>query len=312
MNKFTLLLLVMLCSLSGAVYAQGWQPVEIPTNDNINGIFFVNPDTGFVITNKGKMLRTFDSGNSWDIFDPAPGYSIEDLHFINSDIGYICGQKGLLLKTADGGYTWNDLLPEDTISWFFDIEILDDQTGLVVGMSQDKIQPMGGICYRTENSGKNWKKQKNIGLGYSKLLYLPDKTLYLVSFGKLNYSTDKGKSWDSYITIEGSPARSVSLSGKTGIICGLNGMCGYSMDGGKNWFPSQQNKTTMFIAAQLIDENRGFIGGSNSTVLYTADGGKTWNEELMIKSFDVFEFYLVKDRLYAGGSQGGLMYKVVK
>jgi len=304
MYKITLIILGLVFSLNGITSAQNWHALEIPTNENITGIFFTHPDTGFVITNKGKMLRSFDTGKSWDIFDTAPNVSLEDVYFINSDTGYICGENGTLIKTTDGGYTWKNLLPGDTTSWLFDIEMLDHQTGLAVGLTRDLLQPMGGIAYRTENSGKTWSKLKPIGLGYSELL-LQNDTLYLLSYGKLNYSIDKGKTWQSMMTAEGSPGRAFSLVGKTGVICGLNGMCAYSSDNYKTWNPSQQNKTTMFIAAQLIDEQHGFIGGSNSTVLYTSDGGRTWLEELTIKSFDVFDFFLIGDRLYAAGSEGG-------
>ncbi|MFQ5453636.1 MAG: YCF48-related protein, partial [Candidatus Zixiibacteriota bacterium] len=91
--KQLLLTLIIITILSIKINAQGWIAVEFPLEENINGISFVHPDTAFVVTKTGKLVRTFDTGKTWDIFNAAPGISLEDVHFINSDIGFICGGK---------------------------------------------------------------------------------------------------------------------------------------------------------------------------------------------------------------------------
>ncbi len=309
-NKLILLscfIILAACS----VQAQGWNAVQFPSTENINGVSFVNEDTAFFVTNKGTLIRTFDGLKSFDGFNPTPEISLEDVLFLNSEVGYICGANGTFMKTTDGGYTFKQIPVNNMNSWFFDIEMFDESHGLIIGMVRDSATPYGGITYRTSDGGKNWTEIKPYGIGLSEIGYQNGK-VYVQSFGRMNSSTDFGKTWVSDSTISGSPGRSFSYFEKNGILCGMSGTCAYSSDGGKSWKPSEQNPEVMFIASQMVNNTVGYIGGTKTTLMKTVDGGKSWNPELMAKSFDVFDFALVKDRLYAVGSFGGVIWKKVK
>lgn len=311
MKKIITLVGCLILTATFSIQAQNWNAVGFPNNENINGVSFVNEDTAFFVTNQGKLIRTFDRLISFDTFDPTPGVSLEDVYFIDSDIGFICGSRGTFLRTTDGGYTFKQMLPNDTIPWFFDVEMFDNKHGMLIGMTRNPVSPLGGLVYRTSDGGKNWIKVKPFGLGFSEIGFY-DSTIKVQSFGRMNSSADFGKTWKSDSTIAGSPGRAFSFYGKTGIMCGLQGMCAYTNDGGKIWLPSEQDTKKMFIAAQMINNNDGYIGGTKSTLLKTIDGGRSWNQELMAKSFDIFDFVLVKDRLYAVGAEGGIIWKKVK
>jgi len=301
--------------LSAGVYSQtdqSWHQIGTPFSESITGISFVHPDTGFIITSSGDLARTFDRGKTWDVFHVEPGASLEDVQFRNSDTGMICGAKGKIYVTYNGGYAWQYKGVADSLPWFFDLAILDSKTAIAVGLSRQPEDPFGALGYRTTDAGNTWQKMKPLGLGYAEMQYTPGGLLYLLSFGKLNYSADKGLTWNSYRTTEGAPARALSIVGNTGVICGLKGMCAYSHDAGKTWYPSDQNKETMFVAAQLIDEKTGYVGGTLATLLKTVDGGQTWNADPMPSQFDILDFFLEGDRLYAAGTGGTMMYKTVK
>jgi len=311
MKQFLITFVILSLSIP-SLWAQNWQIVDSPLKENINGITFVGPDTMFIITDKGNMARSFDAGKTWDTFRVTFGTSLEDIQFFTSDTGYVCGAKGSILYTTDGGYTWDKEPINDTVSWLFDIQMFSRKVGLVAGLTNTKNMPFGGVAYRTTNGGKNWKKLKTFGLGYSEIFYQPNHPVYLLSYGKINYSNDLGKTWKSTLTVEGKPGRALSFYGKTGIVCGLQGMCAYSNDTGKTWYPAQQDKQTMFIAAQMVDEENGYIGGTKATILKTSDGGKTWDKESLPQSFNIYDFYLVGNRLYAVGTDGSIIFKKVK
>ncbi len=308
-------LLLLLAALMGTpvrAQTQSWHVVKTPLTESITGMSFVNPDTAFLISSSSKLARTFDGCKTWDIFTVEPTVSLEDVDFKNSDTGMICGSKGRIYVTFNGGYAWQYKGVPDTLPWFFDVAILDSKTAVAVGLSRQPDNQFGPLGYRTTDGGNSWQAMNPLGLGYAELQYQPGGLLYLLSYGKLNYSADKGKTWNSNLTTEGKPGRALSIMGNTGIICGLQGMCAYSRDGGKTWYPSQQNEQTMFVAAQLVDENTGYIGGTRGTLLKTTDGGQTWNPETLPVKFDIFDFALVGNRLYAAGTDGILMYKQVK
>ncbi len=309
------LLLLLVTLVSAGVHSQTeqtWHMVKTPVSESITGINFVNPDTGFIITSSGKFARTFDRCKSWDLFTVEPGVSLEDVDFLNSDTGMICGARGRIYVTYNGGYAWQYKGTKDTIPWFFDVAILDSKTAVAVGLSRDPINQFGPLGYRTTDGGDTWTKMEPMGMGYAEMQYNPGGLLYLLSFGELHYSADKGKTWNAYKTTEGNPARALSIVGNTGIICGLKGMCAYSHDAGKTWRPSQQGDQIMFVAAQLVDENTGYIGGTQGTLMKTADGGQTWAPESAPEKFDIFDLFLEGNRLYAAGTDGLMMFKQVK
>ena len=148
-------------------------------------------------------------------------------------------------------------------------------------------------------------------MGYSEVIYQNGK-VFLLSFGQISISDDMGKSWETKLTINGAPGRTLSISGNSGVIAGIGGMCAYSRDGGNTWLPSQQDEQQFFIASQMVSVNKGYIGGNNAKLFSTSDGGRSWGEELMAKYFDVYDMALIENRIYVVGSLGGIIWKEVK
>ena len=312
MKRCTIALLIVL-SIGTTVFSQGWNKVDFPSTEKITGACFVHPDTGYVVTSEGKCYRTFDAGRLWEGFDVTFGRTLEDLYFFNADTGFVCGQAGALYVTYDAGYTWEDMSFDDTTAWLFDVEMFSQSHGMAIGLKADKDSRFGGFALRTTDGGKSWKSQKSLGMGYSRILIGADSTVYLVSFGRLHVSRDLGKKWESRVTHEGSPARTLAAHGKTMVLAGMAGTIYYSHDRGQTWSPSQQSDEKLFLAAVMVNDSVGFIGGINTTILRTADGGRTWNEELMVVSpFQVHDMLLTGNRLYAVGSGGNIIYKEVR
>ena len=102
----------------------------------------------------------------------------------------------------------------------------------------------------------------------------------------------------------------MSFAGKTGIIAGFGGMCAYSIDGGVNWTSNQQGGTSsLFIAAEMVDEQTGFIAGRGGEFRRTNDRGRTWTSEASEVTFDILDFSRVGNRIYAVGSGGNILVR---
>lgn len=310
--KKTILISIFFILLATASFAQKWEAVSFPVNDHINGISIIKSDTLFVVTKSGKFARSFDEGETWDVFDITPGVSIEDVFFKNSSEGYICGGRSMIMKTTDGGYSFKSVMSADTLPWFFDIEMFDDKHGLVVGMTRQPDAPFFGLGYRTEDGGRNWTQLDPMAVGYSKILKRSNGDINLLSMGQLHITKDFGKSWGALQIKSDHPVRSFSFAGNTGVICGFKGVCFYSHDNGNSWLQSFQADTLVLISVQMVDEQVGFMSGSPPVFFKTVDGGKTWLKQPMEKPFTVFDMVIHENWLYAVGSYGNIIRKKIK
>jgi photosystem II stability/assembly factor-like uncharacterized protein len=299
--------------LISPVNSQEWQLLDFPSSESITGIFMVTPDTGFIVTAEGNFGLTGDGGKKWLRSNSLEGIRLESLCFIDSKTGWICGHKGKIYNTIDGGHTWTSQSWQDTLSTFFDIQMINKDTGIVVGIIADTIKSLNSIAIRTTDGGKTWKPMEPMGLAYSEACFEKTTgTLYFMSMGQMNSSIDGGRKWNSIGTLEGSPARTFSIFQKAGIMAGPKGVCGYSVDGGKVWYNNKRGENEHFFASALSDSKTGFIGGLNGLILSTKDGGRTWQYETLPKSFTVLDIYANNSEVYAVGSDGSIIRKKLK
>lgn len=311
--KRTLILFCFILLTASLASAGDWQVLRFPVEDNLNGIFFTAPDTGYAVTGFGHIARTLNGGNNWDRLYTIDNNPLEDVHFNNFKTGYVCGRNGVLLKTTDGGTSWENISPADSTIWFFDVEMFDLDTGMVIGMYDDNSNSMVGVAYRTVNGGKSWKKLDGMGTGYSELFYQDGYPLALLSYGRIHYSADKGKTWKPYMTVENAPpARAFTYLGKNAIMCGPSGMVAFSTNYGKTWRNLTIDDEMVFIAAQLVGKDHAFIGGYKNVLYETKDGGLSWDPIAMKKLFDIMDFFYIGNKLYACGSNSGIMVKTIE
>ena len=312
MTKITLIIALLLVSASGSM-AQEWQTIGFPSNEAITSIIMFDADTGCVATADGNFGWTFDRGKSWSRSPDVSIVRLESICFLDKKTGWICGHRGRILFTDDGGDSWSDQTWPDTLAIFFDIQMINKDTGIAVGMLINDLKSLNSIAIRTTDGGKNWKELDPMGLSYSEATYdSANKMLYFMSMGRLNYSGDGGRKWKSVITLEGPPARTFSILGTAGLMAGPKGVCGYTVDGGKVWYKNQRTETEHFFSSVIVDHKRGFIGGLNGLLLYTADGGRNWQPEYPPKEFTILNMFARDETVYVVGTDGTIMSKNLK
>ena len=310
MRKYLLTPLVLSLCLS-APRAQDWVPVTLPTGDNITGIEFLHPDTGFLSIQPGDLGRTYDGGRTWTIHPVALDLALEDVSFANAKLGLVCGKAGALYRTSDGCERWESVSPvgRDSTVAFFSVKFIDPRTALVTGMSRHEETPWSGIAYRSLDGGATWTRLEPMGLMYSEIFYSPTAGLVFPALGLLNRSDDKGKSWRQNGAIESALNRSVAVAGDLIVLVGPKGFLAVSRDNGKTWKKIEQDVERTFVAVTAIDDRTVFVAGPNSLMLRSSDGGETWTQELLARSFDVLDLARAGSRLYAVGTDGAVIYK---
>ena len=312
MIRFVLIIAFLIAAASSAI-TQEWQSISFPSDEPITGILMFSPDSGYIVTGDGNFIKTNDRGKSWTRAENLSAIRLESLNFLDKKTGWVCGYKGRILFTADGGHSWVDQSWKDTVAVFFEIQMINKDTGVVVGMRPDSANSMASIALRTTDGGKTWKRLETMGMAYSEILFdKPGRKLYLMSLGKIHISGDAGNKWKSLNTIDGSPARTFSIFDNTGIMAGPSGVCAYSADSGKTWYKTNRTPLEHFVSSVLVDTKRGFIAGMDGLMLATKDGGRTWESEKLPETFLILDMFVNGNTVYAVGTEGVILFKVLK
>jgi len=309
MHKFNIIP-VFLLSIGISVSAEDWKTVLFPDSENISGIQMFSADSGYVVTSEGNCYRTASRGKNWEKSVVLKNGRLESLSFLDWNTGWVCGHAGSIFFTADGGKTWLDQSWKDLASIFFDVQFVNKDTGIAVGMRPTEENNMAAIAIKTNDGGESWKKLEAMGMAYSEIRYeIGSHKLFFMSVGKMHISTDGGRKWRSIGTIEGAAARTFSIYGNTGIMAGPKGVCAYSNDSGQTWYKTTQGETEHFVSSVLVDPYNGYISGTNGLLLFTKDGGHSWLPETLPKTFLVMDMTAINGTVYAVGSDGNIVYK---
>jgi photosystem II stability/assembly factor-like uncharacterized protein len=148
----------------------------------LNAVFFLDQQHGWIVGERGLVLRTTDGGENWErttLPHPpaqsgaegeeelmseeelaafgvvAPPPSLYGVFFVSPQHGWAVGQEGTIVSTHDGGRQW-EFQPSGTQEALYDVGVAGD-AGWVVG---DK----GSVLISTDNGGR-WEK-KELGLEY--------------------------------------------------------------------------------------------------------------------------------------------------
>lgn len=76
-------------------------------NKQFNSISFSNKSTAWVVGDSGLLLKSIDSGLTWNRQRNLTSENLSKVKFIDSNIGWISGGNKIFL-TYDGGLTWKD------------------------------------------------------------------------------------------------------------------------------------------------------------------------------------------------------------
>lgn len=119
---------------------------------NLNAVYFVNPETGWIAGEFGLVLKTLDGGRTWS--SQTYGGDRPQLFavmFRDKLTGWSVGQQGTVLKTTDGGRNWI-AVDTGTRRNLYGISF-EDERGLIVGE---------GIVMASQDNGAIWTRLKSM------------------------------------------------------------------------------------------------------------------------------------------------------
>lgn len=154
---FNIIILYLFCVSSVGIAQGTWDVIDVPTNQYLHSVFFVDSLNGWVVGDSGTIIHTSDGGDNWVIQDSQTENEIINVFFLDQNLGWASSFKysslpygTLLLKTIDGGQTWtSSLYPVENV--FINCILMQDSlNGWMGGRPHTLVS--------TSDGGINWQQ----------------------------------------------------------------------------------------------------------------------------------------------------------
>ncbi|MCL2597492.1 MAG: YCF48-related protein [Paludibacter sp.] len=239
--------------------AVSWD-IQHPVTTQLNDIVFINHQIGFAAGNGGVILKTTDSGDTWEQVTLGTAQNINAIGSANLDNIWAVGDNGVVLHTTDIGQTWNVVTLVTDNSNLYDVKF-NGSTGYIVGDN--------GTILKTANNGIGWTAQAAPAPDYN------GNTIYSICFAGNK----------TYALVGNSRFNEIIFSGN---------------DGQWQYDYTFPHILPFVGSIYFIDGNTGFaayyavITGGGEWMLWiykTIDGGQTWNQENINSSYN-YNFWI--------------------
>ena len=131
--KLIMLYGLILLSYSSATAQDGWIIQNpLPQGNTLTDVCVIDQNTAIVVGEDGRIIRTTDGGENWDLPISGVTNNLNSVFFANSDTGWAVGDWGIILKSTDGGITWKKT-NSGTDNWLFDVFFINANVGWAVG-----------------------------------------------------------------------------------------------------------------------------------------------------------------------------------
>ena len=308
-----------------------WEPVNYKQDLELQSVYFVTPDIGWVSGAAGTILKTTDGGTTWTPQlggDPQnDARRISGLKFVDQNNGFAYQTTGVgdwvLLHTTDGA-NWE---ASGTIGQGHgDYAFVSPTVG--VQSAQQKIK-------RTQDAGKTWKPVANCALtvdvgGLSRNAQCDIEAFHFptpnvgYAIGSLHggikgvvvaKTEDAGQSWNLWTVLpeeSGHEGHIFFTDEQDGVACLIGGKFFATSDGGKTWRGIAGTDCGGKPAVRFADPEVGWTVVTDKWN-YTSDGGRHWSSRAMTFPGGVNAFSLPRrDRGYAVGDHGMIFrYRLV-
>jgi photosystem II stability/assembly factor-like uncharacterized protein len=235
-----------------------WRQAEVPTRSGLNAVFFYDRKLGWAVGHDGVIVRTRDSGVTWERVRWAPEEEnpFMDVWFADAEHGFAIGAYGSFFETSDGGTTWTSrYISED-----------DFHLNQIVPAGGDRlyIAAEAGLFYRSDDGGATWAELPTPyeGSFFGVLPLEGDSVLAFGLRGHLFRSDDAGENWIEVETNTVSMlTNSIRLDDGTIIVTGLGGVILVSRDGGHTFELHQHcNRRGISAVGVVSDDTLVFVG----------------------------------------------------
>ena len=316
------LTLLLICSTATNLHSQ-WNKIY-HFSDQMNDIWFVNKDTGYVAGSEEVpvLMKTTNGGYTWQDITGTIDGRIYAINFTGVSTGFISyygtDYQYHLCQTKDAGLTWTDKYA--TSPYIFTIGFGSADVGYAIPSAMEYWDVV-----KTTNNGDYWSRyaffQAAYPLGGVPDCSFPDATngYFVTGHGAVYRTSSGGSNWnkmfgDATYSMSGVYFRDLLTGYVTGYVqdCYGTGNCGLVLkttDGGLNWQQTTFNDYCLDLC--FVTSDTGYMGNAEG-IFKTTNAGEVWKMDT--SNYHGYTFKIraaTKDIIYAlaYGDQGTCLMK---
>jgi photosystem II stability/assembly factor-like uncharacterized protein len=285
-----------------------WVQQFIGTVDRLQGVSFVDSNTGWVVSgliDSSFVFKTSNGGSTWTKQIGLTGDNrLVGISFQDTSTGIAVGGewsggggaeciacswsiKGIILLTNDGGVSW-EMVSSDSTQYLTSVTFKDEENGWAVGGNYISCGlPMpydstSAVILHTSDGGRTWISQyvdslQNGFIQFQDIFFTDTENGTVVGGRRIFRTTNGGETW----------TRQASWTDSL-LFLSLNSAC-------------------------FLDENTGFVFGSDwnnsewyHVLLKTSDGGEIWTvQQFSVNVRDAV--FIGADKIIAVGDSGKIL-----
>jgi photosystem II stability/assembly factor-like uncharacterized protein len=221
----------------------------------------------------GHILRSADSGETWDLAAAPTGVTLTGVHFPDAQHGWAVGHDALILHSGDGGRTWTSQFQgADLDATLLSVLFLDAQAGFAVGAYGQYLATVdGGITWTQRRIIEQDRHLNRITAGPAGTLYIAGEQ------GTLLRSTDRGATWQTIAApYDGSFYGILPLTPQVLLAYGLRGRIYRSDDNGDSWQLVPVDPRVLLATAVRLRSGAIVLAGQARAFLVSRDDGHSF------------------------------------
>jgi photosystem II stability/assembly factor-like uncharacterized protein len=314
MKKVSGLILIITLSVASIFAQTVWNSVGQTMTGDLNSVFFVSSDKGWIGGDGGYLSLTTNGGMLWMRQSVNISANINEIYFRNDDNGYILAGKQVF--ATNNGSTWSEqrILAAsnfiETEPEFYSIRFADKKHGWIVGSISKDDTVIDSLAVESDDSGQTWRriivptKEELIHLDF-----VNEKNGWIVGVNGLILSTtDGGATWQKQKSDTTSTIFNIDFRNENeGFAVGEKGLILQSSDGGRTWRKVITNFKNTFLRVGFADDKTVWIAGRGGIILRSGDKGATFLKQDTKVTNNIYGFYIDKKIGFAVGAKGTIL-----
>jgi photosystem II stability/assembly factor-like uncharacterized protein len=312
---------VMLFLFVIAGYAKGWaQWNRVQTGIEHNLFSISHAGLGIVYTcgAKGSILRSLDSGATWQNRSLVGLENLRKIHFINPQLGFVCGENAVLYVTQDSGKIWSQRY--SLINKY--LNTVSFSNGSLVAAGRE------GFLITSKDTGTSWSQistfttrffYSSAALHDGRFLIGSDSGyLYVLNASLDTLQVEKLQTNLRITQIQVLSTGEVIVSGGNADTVGNaihQNFLLISEDTLKNWSIYHFDEKRQFNASHFVNRFVGYFSQPSGIIANTFDGGLSFGEHYIGTPLNLSDVYFFDDargiivgdigRIYSTENSGG-------